>query len=147
MVPGPFVFLGSLPRTPNGKIDRSRLPGPDLVLEQRPMVAPRNPVEEKLATIWREALRVEAVGVFDNFFDLGGHSLTAVVVTGKIRRTLAPAFPLRTVLDHPTIAEVAEEIEKLQAMESPGSKPARPPIVRSPISRARAAQAPSPLAK
>jgi len=135
MVPGSFVFLDAFPRTPNGKIERKRLPHPDLVRQQRSIVPPRNPVEETLAAIWSEALSVKNVGIHDNFFDLGGHSLTAVVVTGKIRAAIAASFPLRAVLDHPTIAELSKEIENLLATGPQHLKPARPAIARTPIVR------------
>jgi natural product biosynthesis luciferase-like monooxygenase protein len=141
MLPGSFVFLDALPRTPNGKIDRARLPHPDLAAPQRSVVPPRNPVEEKLAEIWRDALSVQDLSIHDNFFDLGGHSLTAVVVTGKIRAALAPAFPLRAVLDRPTIAQLSEEIEKLRAAAPLDQKPVRPPITRVLVARKRAVAA------
>jgi len=139
MVPGPFVILDALPRTPNGKIDRARLPHPTLALEHREVASPRTRLEETLAAIWRDALHVPEVGIHDNFFDLGGHSLTAVVVTGKIRRTLAPAFPLSLILNSPTIAQLSVEIEKLLAADSLPQTPARPPIFRTPIKRRNAA--------
>jgi natural product biosynthesis luciferase-like monooxygenase protein len=141
MIPGAFVVLDALPRTPNGKIDRKRLPHPDVTREPRAVVPPRNPLENMLAAIWQEALRVEAVGIYDNFFELGGHSLTAVVVTGKIRAAMCAAFPLRAVLDYPTIARLAEEIEKLLASGPRSQKPSRPPIVRAPGSNGTAALA------
>ncbi|HTC90734.1 MAG TPA: MupA/Atu3671 family FMN-dependent luciferase-like monooxygenase [Bryobacteraceae bacterium] len=141
MIPGAFVVLDALPRTPNGKIDRKRLPHPDLVREPRAVVPPRNPIENTLAAIWKEALRLEAVGIYDNFFDLGGHSLTAVIVTGKIRAAICAAFPLRAVLDYPTIARLAEEIEKLLAAGPRSQKPSRPPIVRTPAGNSIAALA------
>jgi natural product biosynthesis luciferase-like monooxygenase protein len=141
MIPGAFVVLDALPRTPNGKIDRKRLPNPDLIREPRAVVPPRNPIENTLAAIWREALRLEAVGIYDNFFELGGHSLTAVIVTGKIRAAICAAFPLRAVLDYPTIARLAEEIEKLLAAGPRSQKPSRPPIVRTPAGNSIAALA------
>ena len=132
MLPGALVVLDALPRTPNGKIDRRRLPDPDEIREPRAVVLPRNPLEKTVAAIWREALRVDDVSIHDNFFELGGHSLTAVIVTGKIRAAVCAAFPLRAVLDYPTIARLSEEIEKLLAAGSQSQKPARPPIVRAP---------------
>lgn len=129
MVPGSYAVLEAFPRTPNGKTDRKRLPHPDIIREQKPVVAPRSPVEQKLAAIWREALHVDQVGIHDNFFELGGHSLTAVVVTGKIRMAFASTFPLQAVLDKPTIAQLSDEVERLVAAGGQ-QKPARPPIVR-----------------
>ncbi|MFO0108791.1 MAG: non-ribosomal peptide synthetase, partial [bacterium] len=78
MVPNAFVILDSLPLTPNGKIDHRALPAPDLHREfKHKYVAPRTPVEEMLAQIWAQVLKVEQVGIEDNFFTFGGHSLLA----------------------------------------------------------------------
>ena len=88
-------------------------------------------MEMILAEIWLEFLQLKQIGIHDNFFELGGHSLTAVVVTGKIRSAIAPSFPLRAILDHPTIAELSREIEQLLAAGRQPQKPACPPIVRS----------------
>ncbi|HEX2081440.1 MAG TPA: amino acid adenylation domain-containing protein, partial [Longimicrobium sp.] len=75
MVPSAFVALERFPLTPSGKLDRKALPAPDLASAEEKYVAPRAPVEEVLAEIWAEVLRLERVGVHDSFFDLGGHSL------------------------------------------------------------------------
>jgi natural product biosynthesis luciferase-like monooxygenase protein len=139
MVPSSFVLLDAFPRTPNGKIDRKLLPHPELVAPQRSVVAPRTPLEEQLAAIWREALSVAEIGVHDNFFELSGHSLTAVVVTGKIRAAIVASFPLRAILDYPTIGQLSSEIEKLLAAGAQFQKPVRPPIVRTPMVRKGAA--------
>jgi acyl-coenzyme A synthetase/AMP-(fatty) acid ligase len=90
MVPSAFVFLDRLPLTHNGKIDRKALPVPD---QCRPeleeiYVAPRTPVEEMIAEIWAEVLKLDRVGVHDNFFDLGGHSLLATQIISKVLTTL-----------------------------------------------------------
>jgi amino acid adenylation domain-containing protein len=113
MVPTAFVFLDAFPRTPNGKLDRGALPTPN---ESRPelersFVAPRTPAEELLAEIWAEVLKVERVGIHDNFFDLGGHSLKATQVVSKIRGTLQVEIPLRDLFENPTVAELALKIE------------------------------------
>jgi natural product biosynthesis luciferase-like monooxygenase protein len=113
MTPSAFVFLDEFPLTPNGKVDRKRLPHPEA---QRPRLkqeytAPRSPTEEGLAEIWQQALGVERVGVHDNFFELGGHSLSTVQITFRIRREFNVEFPLQTLLRIPTIAGLAREIE------------------------------------
>ena len=77
MIPAAFVFLDVFPLTPNGKIDRNALPPPDQSKRDSGVdfVTPRTLIEETLAEIWSEVLKVERVGIHDNFFDLGGHSL------------------------------------------------------------------------
>ena len=97
MIPSAFVFLNELPRTPNGKVDRSKLPPPD---DSRPsldqgFVEPRSEIEELVAQVWREVLKVERVGVYDNFFDLGGHSLLATRVVARLRTNFSIDLPLR----------------------------------------------------
>jgi acyl carrier protein len=114
MVPSSFVFLAGLPLTPNGKVDRRALPEARSEPEfERVVVAPRTPVEERLAGIWRELLKVDQLSVDDNFFDLGGHSLLASRVISQIRKALNVACPLRTVFEAPTVAQLAERIETL----------------------------------
>ena len=90
MVPSDFVFLDSLPLTPSGKVDRRVLPRPDCLLpdDRDDYVAPRTPTERVIAEIWQESLGVEPVGVYDNFFDLGGHSLLLMKVVYQIKKRL-----------------------------------------------------------
>jgi acyl-CoA synthetase (AMP-forming)/AMP-acid ligase II/acyl carrier protein len=112
MVPSAFVLLDSLPLTPNGKIDRKALPAPD---QFRPelgdtFTAPRTPVEEMLAGIWAEILKLDKVGIHDNFFHVGGHSLLATQVVSRIRDALSVELPLRYVFEAPTIAALGERI-------------------------------------
>jgi acyl carrier protein len=115
MVPSALVFLDFLPLTPNGKIDRRALPRPD---QSRPeledeFVAPRTPTEELLAEKWSEVLKVERVGVHDNFFALGGHSLLATQVISRLREAFGIALPLRSLFERPTVAGLAEQIDTL----------------------------------
>jgi amino acid adenylation domain-containing protein len=116
MVPSVFMFLAMLPLTPNGKVDRRALPAPEMVkpeLGER-FVAPRTPVEEALAEIWAQVLRLEGVGVHDNFFDLGGHSLLATQVISRLRDRFQLEIPLRYVFEFPTVAKLADAIKKAQ---------------------------------
>src|SRR6185295_11286555 len=117
MIPAAFVWLDSLPLTSNGKINRRALPQPDLSRgdAQVEHVAPRTPLEERLAAIWREVLELERIGVHDNFFSLGGHSLLAVRVTARLRAAFKLALPMTTLFAAPTLSELAEHIEQLQA--------------------------------
>jgi acyl-coenzyme A synthetase/AMP-(fatty) acid ligase/acyl carrier protein len=105
MVPTVLVTLDAFPLTPSGKVDRRALPIPETDwLERRTaFVAPRTVMEEKLAGLWREVLRVERVGIHDSFFELGGHSLLAMQLVSRINREFAVEFPLRSVFEAPTI--------------------------------------------
>lgn len=116
MMPSAFVTLDALPLTLNGKVDRRALPAPD---EHRPeldtpYVAPRDEVEEQLAAIWAEVLRVERVGVHDSFFDLGGHSLLAMQVVARIHQVCRVLIPLRRMFGSPTVASLAPAVRELQ---------------------------------
>ena len=77
-------------------------------------VAPRTPIEERLASIWSDVLRVERIGVFDNFFDLGGHSLLAAQVISRARTTLSVELPLRRIFETPNVAGLAAAIYEMQ---------------------------------
>ncbi|HEY0097017.1 MAG TPA: condensation domain-containing protein, partial [Archangium sp.] len=128
-VPSAFVRLDALPLTPNGKLDRKALPAPDaLKLDAaRAYVAPRTPVEESLAGIWAQVLRVEKVGIHDGFFELGGHSLLATQVVSRVRSALQVELPLRALFEATTVAELAERVE--EAVRA-GSGVKAPPLVR-----------------
>ena len=112
MVPSVFVALDELPRTLGGKIDRRALPTLEQIrAEQSARTAPRNTVEEILAAIWSQVLKLESVGIDESFFELGGHSLLATQILSRIREILKVELPLRTLLAAPTIAQLASEIE------------------------------------
>ncbi len=113
MVPAAIVLLETLPLTRNGKVDTSALPSPEEVVTQRIVIAPRNPVEQGLADIWRQVLKLEEIGVNDNFFDLGGHSLLATQVISRVRSTFHVQLPLRSLFDSPTVAGLADEIARM----------------------------------
>ena len=115
MIPSAFVFLESLPLTTNGKVDRKALPVPD---QTRPeldaiFMSPRTPMEEMLAEIWAEVLKVEGIGIHDNFFDLGGHSLLATQVVSRMRRAVQVEIPLRALFESPTVVGLAARIEEI----------------------------------
>lgn len=109
MVPAAFIALDALPLTANGKVDREALPG----TQQYPgeltvkYAAPRSRLERAIARVWQKALNVENVGLNDNFFDLGGHSLLMAQVHSQLRTELERDVPLIKLLEHPTISSLA----------------------------------------
>jgi FkbM family methyltransferase len=113
MVPSAVVVLESLPLTPNGKIDRKALPAPDerRLAAGHEAVAPATPVEQLLAGIWEELLGVRRVGVSDNFFDLGGHSLMATRLISRVREALRVELSVQSVFTAPTVRELAGAVE------------------------------------
>jgi hypothetical protein len=112
MVPAAVVALDALPLNQNGKVDRGALPPPagSLPVEQA-LVLPRNDLEETVAAIWQEVLHLDEVGVHDNFFDLGGHSLTLLKVHGKLHSMVKPReLSIVEMFEHPTVASLAERL-------------------------------------
>jgi amino acid adenylation domain-containing protein/FkbM family methyltransferase len=118
MVPGEYIFLDALPVSPNGKVDRRALPDPEKrKSEPGPgHVEPRNRIEALLVKIWREVLHVDRIGVFDDFFALGGHSLLGTQAVSRIRSALKIELPLRVLFESKTVAGVAaaaaQEVEQ-----------------------------------
>ncbi len=110
MVPAVFVEMEGMPLTANGKIDRRALPKPVVRVEAQ-YAGPQTEVEEVLCGIWAEVLGVERVGIHDNFFDLGGNSLSAFRVISRIRRAMGVEAPLLTLFETGTISEFAKRIE------------------------------------
>ncbi|MBP5971596.1 amino acid adenylation domain-containing protein [Brasilonema sp. CT11] len=107
MVPSSFVFLDSLPLTPNGKVDRRALPTPSNINNLDTFVEPRNQLELQLVQIWSKILKVDKVGVQDNFFDLGGHSLLAPYLMAQIKQQFGKDVPLASLFQNPTIEQLA----------------------------------------
>jgi amino acid adenylation domain-containing protein/non-ribosomal peptide synthase protein (TIGR01720 family) len=112
MIPSSIVCMDQMPMTPNGKIDRRALPAPDTIQKQESYVAPRTDSEALLCEIWSKLLNYPNIGVFDNFFTLGGHSLLAVQVISKVRDAFSIELPIQALFDSPTVAQLADSIEK-----------------------------------
>jgi acyl carrier protein len=116
MVPSAFVWLDAWPLMANGKVDRRRLPAPD---EARPelataYVAPRSELERIVAGVWQQVLQVERVGMHDNFFDLGGHSLRMLQVNGKLREALGREVSMIDMFQYPTVSALAEYLSRAE---------------------------------
>jgi aspartate racemase len=134
MSPATFVALDALPLTPNGKVDRRSLPLPDASqrdLEQA-YVAPRDQLEEQLATLWANVLQKKSIGVHDNFFELGGNSLLAARLFAQIENRLGRHLPLATLFKFPTVEQLANSLRdtdtfkpwsSLVAIQPEGSRP------------------------
>jgi amino acid adenylation domain-containing protein len=133
MIPSAFVMLEALPLTPNGKLDRCTLPAPDKsnFAKEASFVLPRYSLEMQLASIWEEVLHIHPVGVQGNFFELGGHSLLAVQLMALIHQHFGKNLPLATLLQHPTIEQMASILSQqtdslpwspLVAIQPDGSK-------------------------
>jgi amino acid adenylation domain-containing protein len=134
MVPSAFVLLETMPKTPNGKVDRRNLPAPRPAdfTEPNEYVAPNDELEGELAKIWAAVLTKEKVGTRDNFFDLGGHSLLAARLMHRIEQAFGQRLPLAALLQAPTIEQLAAQLRQpgeppswssLVAIQPEGSRP------------------------
>jgi amino acid adenylation domain-containing protein len=132
MVPSLFVPLESLPLTPSGKLDRQALPQPDGARRQfgQRFVGPRTEIENLVAQVWREVLKLENIGVHDNFFDLGGHSLLATRLIARLRADFGVDLPLRKLFEAPTTAGLAGCIDLLRRNRSGVGVPPIVPVPR-----------------
>jgi amino acid adenylation domain-containing protein len=112
MIPSAIVPLPRLPRTPSGKLDRRSLPEPSRVgtARRHPFVAPRTPLEEYLADLWRSTLQVERVGVLDGFYDLGGTSLQAAMLASRLQNSLNQRIQTAALFDYTDIASLANHL-------------------------------------
>jgi amino acid adenylation domain-containing protein len=145
MIPGEYVALDSLPITANGKVDRAALPSPTTHrLRDEAYVGPRTPVEEELAKILAPLLKIDRVGVNDNFFLLGGHSLLGTQLIARVSEAFGVDLTLLKLFDNPTVAAMSAEIEnlilaKLSADHS--SQPSPTPQLAAELSGARSRSA------
>jgi amino acid adenylation domain-containing protein len=116
MLPATYVTLQTLPLTVNGKLDTKALPSPAPdTYASSSRVPPATELEHRLAAIWRELLQLERVGVTDNFFDLGGHSLKAVLLMSRLREATGKALPISVLFKAPTIRALATQVESRSA--------------------------------
>jgi natural product biosynthesis luciferase-like monooxygenase protein/amino acid adenylation domain-containing protein len=120
LVPSAFVFLESLPLTVSGKVDRRVLPAPsgDRPEQDTPFVEPSTPTEIELAEIWKQILRVERVGLHDNFFNIGGHSLLAVQLVSRINAKFGVELALRDLFGTPVLEAVAARVDEATLAQS-----------------------------
>jgi amino acid adenylation domain-containing protein len=110
MVPAAFVTLGALPRTQSGKVDRRALPDPTPETRSAAHTSPKSEIERQIAEMWQEVLGLQQVGVHENFFDLGGHSLQLVRVHTQLVKRLSVKVPLVALFEYPTIAALAAHV-------------------------------------
>ncbi|MEG4231276.1 amino acid adenylation domain-containing protein [Microcoleus sp. Pol11C3] len=110
MIPSNFVFVNHLPLTPNGKIDRKALPAPDVINPhlETTYLAPQTEIEQAIATVWQQILQLEKVGVDDNFFDLGGHSLLMAQAHSQLREVVDREVSMIEMFKYPTISSLAK---------------------------------------
>ena len=134
MIPSAVVFLEKFPLTPNGKIDRRALPAPDSNRQntEEDFLSPRDELELQLTKIWGKVLGCKPIGVRDNFFDLGGHSLLGVKLFAQIEKSFQTNLPLSVLFQNPTVEEMAKVLRKekvtpswysLVPIQSGGSRP------------------------
>jgi acyl carrier protein len=109
--------LEKIPLTPNGKVDRRALPVAERTQAEleTSFVAPSNPVEANLVEIWAQVLQKQHVGIHDSFFELGGHSLLATRIVSQVQAEFQVALPLHSLFGMPTVAGMAQEIQRIQA--------------------------------
>ncbi|BET96657.1 amino acid adenylation domain-containing protein [Xenorhabdus taiwanensis] len=111
MVPSLYIPLERMPLTLNNKVDKKALPIPNEDdLRRQTYIAPRNETEIKISQLWKKLLNVSQIGIYDNFFTLGGHSLQATRLISSIRNDLGIEVPLRSVFEHPTLEQLSQVI-------------------------------------
>jgi len=121
MVPSRFLFVDAFPMTPSGKVDRLALALPDDLssVPENDVVSPRTLLEEAIAAVWVDVLRLESTGIHDNFFEQGGHSLLATQFIARLRSEYSLHLSVRALFDFPTIAGLSEYMMAHTAIEFP----------------------------
>jgi amino acid adenylation domain-containing protein len=133
MLPAAIVVLEKLPLTSNGKIDRRALPPPDQPQTDKEFIAPRTKLERTVAGIWQELLGAKQVGLHDNFFEMGGHSLLLVQLHDRLQAVLGRHVPITTLFQHPTVSALTRHLSN-----PPSVQPGRP--VKARVQRIRELQ-------
>lgn len=134
MIPRWFLFLDKLPLTSNGKVDRRSLPAPKRESTSGSEAPPRDSLEVRLKAIWEEVLPESRLGIHDNFFEAGGHSLLAVRLTARMRQEFRREIPLSTILHHATIASMADWLRSApESITTTALVPIQPKGSRAPI--------------
>ncbi|MBD0259986.1 MAG: AMP-binding protein, partial [Cytophagales bacterium] len=126
MLPAAFIPVPEIPLTRNGKVDFAKLPAPGTLAAGRQYVAPRNETEAKLAAIWADVFARERVGVDDNFFDMGGHSLKAIQVITRLNKCFGTKIEVARIFEHPTVAGLAGVIPRTQTAGPDSIEPLEP---------------------
>jgi amino acid adenylation domain-containing protein len=138
MVPAVLIEMEKLPLTTNGKVDRRALPDPEINWRSDTFVSPRTAAEKVVADVWCAVLGIERVGIHDNFFVLGGHSLVATQVMSRVRTAFQIDIPLRTLFEWPTVAGLAQTIEKaIQGGQGISSTAVSPLVLIQPLGTRR----------
>jgi acyl-coenzyme A synthetase/AMP-(fatty) acid ligase/acyl carrier protein len=122
LMPDLWLEINAFPLNKNGKVNRALLPDPFSGLAQTQKVAPRNETEQALLAIWQQVLNIEHIGVTDDFFRLGGHSLKATQIVSLIRKQLGLEVPLKLIFEAPTIALLAERMQGLEKVDKAAPK-------------------------
>jgi amino acid adenylation domain-containing protein len=131
MLPSAIVELEALPLTPNGKVDRKALPKPEFQTAAAAAVPPRDVLEAKLVAIWKDILKIQTIGITDNFFDLGGHSLMAVRLMDEITKATGVEIPLTALFQNATVEHLASIVRGttpiqrtvMQQIQAGGNRP------------------------
>ncbi|WP_305729150.1 phosphopantetheine-binding protein, partial [Pseudomonas yamanorum] len=111
MVPPHLILLAQMPLTANGKLDRKALPEPDASLLQQAYVAPQSELEQKVAAIWADVLKVEQVGLTDHFFELGGHSLLVINIVSRIQLELGMTLVPQLLFQFPVLGDLVVQLQ------------------------------------
>ena len=124
MMPNYFVQLDKIPLASNGKIDKKALPEPKRTYSQlsATYVAPKTNMEKVITDIWQEVLKVDMVGIKDNFFDLGGSSLDIILMGNKLKETIKHDVPVVIMFTYPTIHSLAQHLGQEETRENPANK-------------------------